>query len=152
LKLVIRISSIVFLLVAMSACSTLYQQLDPPKISVESFRTLPSGQGTPRFEIKLRVVNPNVVPLDIAGVSYSVEIMDRELITGVANDVPVIEAYGDEVVTLEAGLQLFELLRLLASLGTAPGDAVPYRLSAKMDFRGMVPTQRIEDSGEIRLN
>jgi LEA14-like dessication related protein len=118
----------VVLLVLVSACSTLYQQLDPPKVSVESFRTLPSEQGAPRFEIKLRVTNPNVVPLNIAGISYSVNIMDRELITGVTNEVPMIEAYGDGV------------------------DVLPYRFSAKIDFDGFVRTQRIEDSGEIRLN
>jgi LEA14-like dessication related protein len=132
-------------------CASLTPEFDSPKISLISLQNLPSDGSTPRFEIKLRVVNPNIQPLDIAGISYSVELLDKELITGVANDVPQIEGYGEGVVTLEAGLQLLELLRLMASLGTAGSEPLAYRFSAKIDFNGLMPTQRIEESGEITL-
>ncbi len=132
-------------------CASIVPELDPPKVTFESFDSLPSEGGVPRFEIKLRVSNPNKQTLDIAGISYSVEILDRELISGVTNDVPVIEGYTEEVVTLEAGIQLFQLLRLLAELGQTATDSLPYRFSAKIDFNGFVPTQRIEESGEITL-
>ncbi len=110
----------------------------------------PQG-GAPRFEIKLRIANPNKQTFDIAGISYGVEIQGQELISGVTNDVPVIEAYSEEVVTLEAGLQLFHLLRLLASLGMEPTDALEYRFLGKIDFKGFVPTQRVEETGTISL-
>lgn len=126
--------------------------IDPPKVSLESFRNLPSESGSPRFEVKLRIANPNTQSLDIAGISYSIEILDKELVNGVTNDVPVIEGYSEEVVTLEAGLQLFQLLRLLTSLGTSQSEALAYRFSAKIDFNGFTPTQRLVETGEITLN
>jgi LEA14-like dessication related protein len=136
---------------AVTGCASLQSEVDPPKVSLESFESLPSEGGTPRFRIKLRVSNPNKQSLDIAGISYSIELLDRELVSGVTNEVPLIEGYTEEVVTLDATLQLFQLLRLLAGLGRTPSDVLDYRFSAKIDFNGFIPTQRIEETGEIKL-
>jgi LEA14-like dessication related protein len=138
-------------LLMLSGCASITPDLDPPKVTLESFRALPTQGSAPRFEIKLRVANPNKQTLDIAGISYSVELLDKELISGVTNDIPIIEGYSEEVVTLEAGLQLFQLMRLLTSLGSSASDSLEYRFSAKIDFNGFVPTQRIEETGEITL-
>jgi LEA14-like dessication related protein len=138
-------------LITLSGCASIQPDLDPPKVSLESFKSLPSETGAPRFEIKLRVANPNKQTLDIAGISYSIELLGKELISGVTNEVPVIEAYTEEVITLEAGLQLFQLLRLLASLGQTQADTLDYRFLAKIDFNGFIPTQRIEEAGQITL-
>ena len=77
------------------------------------------------------MINPNEQPLDIVGISYSIELMDKELISGVTNDVPRIEGYAEGVVTLDANLQLFELLRLLASVGTSATTASFARSQAR---------------------
>ena len=133
-------------------CASLQPEIDPPKISLESFNPLPSSGGAPRFEIKLRIANPNNQRFDIAGISYGVEIQGKELISGVTNDVPVLEPYSEAMVTMEAGLQLFQLLRLLTSLGKDMSDSLEYRFSAKIDFNGFVPTQRVEETGTFTLN
>lgn len=144
--------AVIMWLLFLSSCATLTSDVDPPKVTMESFRSIPSETGAPRFEIKLRVINPNKQSLDVAGISYSVEILDRELFSGVTNEVPLIEGYSEEVVTLEAGLQLFQLLRLLTSLTTLESEALAYRFSAKIDFHGFTPTQRIEETGAISLD
>ena len=138
-------------LAILAGCASLPSDIDPPKVSLESFRSLPVKSRPPRFEIKLRVINPNKRPLDIAGISYSIELLDKEVITGVANNIPPIEGYGEGVVTLEAGLQLLEILRLMTSLGASQSDPLVYRFTAKIDFNGFMPTQRIEESGQIDL-
>ncbi|MEE4284311.1 MAG: LEA type 2 family protein [Pseudomonadales bacterium] len=146
-----RLTALVLLLLVFSGCASLQPEMDPPRVSLESFKALPADGGAPRFEIKLRIANPNKQSFDIAGISYSVEIQGQELISGVTNDVPVLEAYSEEVVTMEAGLQLFQLLRLLAGLGMEPTDALEYRFKGKIDFKGFVPTQRVEETGTINL-
>ena len=143
--------SLLMALFLLSSCASVTPELDPPKVTLESFGSLPAEGNTPRFEIKLRIANPNKQTLDIAGVSYTVSILDKELISGVSNDVPVIEGYSEGIVTLEAGLQLFQLVRLLTSLGSTTSDTLQYTLSAKIDFNGFVPTQRIKETGEITL-
>ncbi len=139
---------LVFLL---ASCAALQPEIDPPKVSLQSFKALPVEGAAPRFEIKLRIANPNKQSFDIAGISYSVEIQGQELISGVTNDVPPLAAYSEEVVTLEAGLQLFQMLKLLAELGMQPSDTLEYRFLGKIDFTGFVPTQRVEETGSIKL-
>jgi hypothetical protein len=136
----------------LAGCASLTPELDPPKISLISFRNLPLEGGTPRFEIKLRVINPNKQSLDIAGISYSVALLDKELITGVTNDVSPIEGYGEGIVTLNAEVQWLQLLSLMAAVGTTGSEPLVYRFAAKIDFIGYVPTQRLEESGEITIN
>ncbi|NQX88391.1 MAG: LEA type 2 family protein [Halioglobus sp.] len=136
----------------LTACAGIVADRDPPKVSLASFRSLPVESGAPRFEITLHVINPNAETLDIAGISYSIAIMDKELIVGVANDIAPIEGYGEGEVTLDAGLQLFEFVRLFTGLGDAGSKPLTYRFKAKIDFHGLMPTQRIEDVGEITLN
>jgi len=138
-------------LLLLGGCAGLPTSLDPPKVSMESFSSLPAESGAPRFLIKLRVQNPNQQTLDIAGVSYSIALMGQEVVTGVSNDVPVIEGYSEGIVSLEANLKLFQLLRLLASLGQAEANELTYRFTAKIDFKGLVPTQRVEEEGKISL-
>ena len=132
-------------------CASLVPELDPPKVTVESFDSLPSTGVGPRFQIKQRVANPNKKALDIAGISYTVELLGRELLSGVTNEVPLIEGYAEEVVTLEAGVNMFQFVRLLASLGKNQSEAFEYRFAAKIDFNGFIPTQRVEETGVLNL-
>ena len=150
-----HLHSSLFVLLLMSVfvtgCATLTTPMDPPKVSLGDFSSLPSEGAGPRFQIKLRVQNPNEQTLDIAGISYGIELAGQEVITGVSNDIPVIEGYSEGVVTLDAGLQLLQVLRLLASLGQTTGDELTYRFTAKIDFKGLIPTQRVEEEGQITL-
>jgi len=142
---------LLFAAIVLSGCATVLPDLDPPKVTIESVRSLPVEGSGPRFEISLRIVNPNSMALDIAGISYTMDLLDKEVISGVTNEVPVIEGYTEEVVTLEAGINLFEVLRLIGSLGGSRADELDYRFAAKIDFNGLVPTQRIEETGTIAL-
>ena len=139
------------LVLALSGCAAIAPDIDPPKVTVESVENIPSEGGAPRFRIRLRVINPNTESLDIVGISYGVEIMDEEVISGVTNEVPVIEGYSEGIVTLDAGLQVFQVVRLLTNLGKAHGDPLEYRFVAKIDFRGFTPTQHVEQTGQLAL-
>lgn len=148
-----RGATMLFLAFALlSGCASLAPELDPPKVSLLSFKTLPGSGAAPRFEIKLRVMNPNKQTLDIAGISYSVELLGKELISGVTNEVTPIDGYGEGVVTLDAELQLLQMVQLMANLGSKVAQPLAYRFLAKIDFNGFVPTQRVEETGEIKLN
>ncbi|MFV8817338.1 LEA type 2 family protein [Haliea sp. E17] len=139
------------LIVLLAGCTSLTAERDPPIVSLENFRALPSEGGAPRFEIVLRIANPNKEALDIAGIAYTVSVRERKLISGVSNEVPRIEGYSEETVTMQAGLELFQLLRLLADLGMEATDSLDYSFSAKIDFRGFIPTQRVAESGTLKL-
>jgi LEA14-like dessication related protein len=133
------------------ACAGLGKDVDPPRVSIENFRSIPGEGSGPRFEIDLRIQNPNAEALDIAGISYEIALQDIELVSGVSNDVPRLEGYSEEVVTLQSGLNMIQLIRFFAELGGGRKtlDKLEYRVSAKIDFKGFMPTQRIEETGVI---
>ncbi len=143
---------LLLVLLALGGCAGLQKEFDPPGVTVESFRSLPGSEGAPRFEIGLRVTNPNAQALEIVGIAYSIELLGKQVMEGVSNEIPTIEPYGEAQVTVTASLKLFQLLRLFASLGQEPTDAIDYKVSAKIDFAGLIPTQRVEQTGEIDLS
>lgn len=149
---VVQLLLVLLVALGLSACATLYGEMDPPSISIEDVSAVPADSGVPRFEVVLNVVNPNKRALDIAGIAYSLEILGKELVMGVTDEVPRIEGYSEEKVTLQAGVQLVGILRLMAALGTTPSEELDYRFSAKIDFEGFLPTQRVEETGKISLN
>ena len=122
-----------------------------PTVTINSFRTVPSDAGLPNFEIGLRVVNPNSIALPLRGVSYAVRLNDRELITGVSSDLPVIDAYGQGDVVLTATPNLFAGIRFITDLMNQSSGDVSYELEARLDVGRLFPDIRVTDRGSISL-
>jgi len=136
---------------ALGACAGMQPGYETPTVTVNSFRALPSEGMAPKFEIGLHVINPNRQALDLAGVSYSVRLEGRELLKGVANDLPRIEGYGEGDILLEASPNLFEGMRLISDLLTSPRDTFEYELEAKLDPGALSPAIRVRDRGQVSL-
>lgn len=142
---------VVGLAVILQACAGLRPGYETPTVTINSFRALPSQGALPNFEIGLHVVNPNREALKLRGVSYTVSLGGHELIKGVGNELPVIDAYGEGSLTLTASPNLFAGIRLVTDLMSSANDKVPYKLEAKLDVGRIQPAIRVSDSGEISL-
>lgn len=132
-------------------CAAMQPGYETPTVTVNSFRALPQQGGAPKFEIGLHVVNPNRQALDLAGIAYTVRLEDREILKGVASDLPVIEGYGSGDILLEAAPNLLEGLHLIRELITSPRENFRYELEAKLDPGGLRPSIRVRDKGEVSL-
>jgi LEA14-like dessication related protein len=137
--------------VLLGSCATLQTEFKEPSVSVTSFRALPSKGMAPRFEIGLHVTNPNRVALALEGLSYSVNIEGHQLLTGVANDLPVIEGYGEGDITLLATADLFNSISLISDLMRQPRDTFNYEIIATLDLGGMYPDIPVKKQGQISL-
>jgi len=143
--------SILVLLLLLCSCAGLQPQFETPSVSLTSFRLLPSAQLAPRFEIGLHVVNPNLVPLPLQGISYSVSLEGHQLLTGVTSDLPTIPGYGEGDILLQASADLFSGLRLLSELMAQPRETFNYELEAKLDIGRLLPSIRVKETGEVKL-
>lgn len=141
-------------LLGISGCAGMGGGYETPTVTVQSFRPVASGDasGLPQFEIVLHVVNPNLKPLELAGVSYTISLNGHDLIKGVSNELPVIEGYGEGSVTLRAGFNLFAGIQLFRSLMQQETDTFDYRFEAKLDPGAFRPKIRISDTGSISLS
>ena len=137
----------------LSACTGMRPGYEAPTVSVQSFRAVPSttGTGLPSFEIGLQVTNPNLEPLKLAGISYTVSLDGQDVIKGVGNELPVIEGYGEGTFTVTAGFNLMAGIQLMRSLMSKSGDTFDYAFEAKLDPGAFQRKIRIRDSGTISL-
>ena len=101
---------------------------ETPTETVQSFKPIASndGSGLPKFEIVLNVINPNLEPLELAGVSYTISLDGNDIIKGVGNELPVIEGYGEGSFTLTAGVNLLAGIGLFRSILNKEGDSFDY--------------------------
>lgn len=114
-------------------CATLNPNFEKPQVSVSSFKALPGSGMNPSFEIGLRVINPNNIDLNLKGISYSASIEGNQVFSGVANQLPIIPAYGEDEVKLQAQADLFSGLRLFADLLKPRKTPIGYSLKVKLD-------------------
>jgi LEA14-like dessication related protein len=135
----------------LAGCATLSPDFEQPSVSVSSFRMLPSNNIVPKFEIGLHVINPNRVPLKLFGMSYEVELEGHRVLTGVANELPQISAYGEGDVLLQAAPDLFSSISLFTDLMNQPREKFNFKFAARLDVGKFLPKIRVEKTGQIGL-
>lgn len=148
---IIRTCLAIFLLFLLPACAALQPVFETPEVQVTSFTILPSETLAPRFEIGLHVINPNMLALKLVGLTYSVELEGHRVLSGVNNDLPVIDGYGEGDVVLQVAADLVSSLALLTDLMSRPRETVTYDLKARLDVGALWPAIRINKTGAIAL-
>ena len=139
---------------SLSSCAGMGSGYEIPTVSVQSFRPIDSddGGGLPKFEIILHVINPNLDPLELAGISYSISLDNKELIKGVGADLPVIDGYSEGSFSVIAGFNVLAGIQLFRSLLEKDTDSFDYSFKAKLDPGAYKRKIRISDSGSISLS
>jgi len=148
------ISTLLIAAALLASCTGMGSGYEIPTVSVQSFRPIASdnGGGLPAFEIRLHVTNPNLEPLELAGISYTISLDGKDLIKGVGNELPVIEGYGEGTFTVTAGFNVMAGIQLFRSLMDKDGDSFDYSFRAKLDPGAYKRKIRIADSGSISLS
>ena len=138
---------VVFLL--LSACASIPSDFEQPGVSVTSFVPKNSTGITPQFEIILHITNPNREPLALQGMSYSIYLDGNKVMSGVSNDLPTIEPYGEAEVTLNATANLLGGFKLLTGLMNEYKEHVEYEFKAKLDVGLFMPRIDVIKKGTL---
>lgn len=146
-----RFMLINLILLLLSACASIPTDFEEPGLTVSSIALRNTNSITPQFDIMLHITNPNRVALNLAGISYSVALAGNKVITGVANDLPVVEAYGEADVPISAVVSLMGGIRFLNELMTRNPDQIDYVFDARLDIGNLRPRININKAGIISL-
>ncbi len=134
-------------------CVALQTDYETPSVSVSSFEAVPGEGVLPQFEIGLHIINPNRTALELRGVAYTVSIEGHKLLTGVSNDLPVIEPYGTGDVLLQGSVDGLSSISFFTYLIRSKNkDNFSYSLDAKLDAGTLYPIIRVNKKGKIALN
>jgi LEA14-like dessication related protein len=136
----------------LGGCSTLDQNHENPKVDVVGITKSEGASSALQFTIQLRIVNPNAEPLHLKGLYYELSLEGIEVVTGTAKDLPSIEGYSEEVVSVSSTASLFSSARLVQKLINEPQDMLNYELKAKLGTASSwMPSTTVVEKGEISL-
>ena len=140
-------------LLLLSACAVLDPNFKTPTVTLASVQPLQTTGLEQRFNIGLRVNNPNQNALNLVGISYAIELEGFEVITGAANNVPVIPAYGDTLINIEAAVGFMQGVKFIGALLNKTSPELGYKIKANLDtglpIIGILP---ITNSGVVNLS
>lgn len=95
---------------ALSGCAT-YPDRVPIEVYVANIEPL-AGEGLElRMMVKLRIQNPNDVPLQFNGVAMQMDVQGRPFASGVSDAAGVVPRFGETVVAVPVSLSVFGVAR-----------------------------------------
>ena len=135
----------------LAACAALtgYEPLQVNVVGVEPL----DGQGLEmRMLVKLRVQNPNDVPVDYDGVYLRLDVQGSTFATGVSDEHGTIPRFGEALVTVPVTVPTLNLVRqALGFMGNGqPPEKITYRLEGKLNGP-MFGSTRFQSQGELPL-
>lgn len=116
----------------LSGCAQLRYR-NPIAVSVVGVEPLP-GEGLElRMLTKLRIQNPNDLPLDFNGISIQIDIQDKRFATGVSDVAGSVPRFGETIIAVPVSVSA---LRFASQIfGTMTGDhrgRLAYVMSGKL--------------------
>ena len=146
--------ALVLWILAVAGCAGIgLDDFDKPDVELLSLEPLPGRGLEARFLLRLRIVNPNPVKLDIDGLAYEVFLRESKVLSGASNERVVVDAYGEGEAGLEVAAGMLGSLSLLRDLMSQPADSgIPYRLNAKISRRGIGGALRVSREGMLDLS
>jgi len=139
--------------VLMAACSTMPKDFEAPRVNIADLTPKEMAIFEQRFDVKLRIQNPNDMDLSINGLRFDIELNEREFANGMSGERVTVPRFGSQAVDVEVFTTLASFLRQVQDLNTGTGQKVRYRLkgTAFVDSPGTFKAP-FDEKGEIELN
>ncbi len=141
----------------LGGCAAMHGLKEDPKISIADIRIQDMKAMEGVFLIKLRVINPNDVPLDLHGIVCDLEVDGRKFASGIADSQQVVPAYGTETVPVLVYASVLDMVSSVVGLihtgdaTASKGKPLPYTLKGTVGVgvRGFEKQVPFTSSGEL---
>ncbi|HTK85935.1 MAG TPA: LEA type 2 family protein [Patescibacteria group bacterium] len=111
--------------------------LQTPAVTLSDIR--PSGRMTAfeqRYDVALRIQNPNQIDLPLDGLSYAVALNGQDFARGVSHDRETIPALGEGIVHVMVSSNALDWIRQIAEIQAHPDTNPSYKVSGTIYVRG----------------
>jgi LEA14-like dessication related protein len=115
---------------ALTGCATL-SGLDAPRVNLSNITPQDMTLFEQKFLVQLRIQNPNDVPLEVKGMTFSLDLNGKSFATGLSNQQVTIPRFGSELVEVEVFSGLTGILKQVQVLAASKTPAFTYRLRGK---------------------
>jgi LEA14-like dessication related protein len=145
-----KVSLLSALLCLTSGCASMGRR-DPVEAYVVGVEPLQGAGLEFRMLVKLRVQNPNDMPIAYDGVSVSMNVQGKRFATGVSDAAGTISRFGEAVIDVPVSISAFRLVgRAMEVLGTQGTDKIEYELRGKLAGPAF-NSVRFNSKGEMKL-
>jgi LEA14-like dessication related protein len=101
--------------------------------------------------VKIRVQNPNDLPVQYTGAALALDLNGRNLATGVTAELGTVPRYGEAVFTIPVTISAFDMARqIFAFMNPENQNQIRYRVRGKLEG-GFFGTRRFSDEGVFEL-
>jgi LEA14-like dessication related protein len=145
-------STLLIAVASLLAACALAPGRDPLQVNVAGIESL-SGEGFEfRMLVKLRVQNPNDVPVEYDGVYLRLDVLDKTFATGVSDERGNVPRFGEAIIAVPVTVSTLNLARQVLGMvsGGKPPERIHYRLEGKLNGPAFAST-RFESQGELTL-
>jgi LEA14-like dessication related protein len=146
-----RCAAALLLVALLAGCAGVGTRLETPDIAVTSLRLAEAGLLEQRFDVRLRVTNPNPVPLPLEGLSSRLMVSGVEIGSGVARPDRQLEAYGETEVGVSLRTGTLAIAELLRRWREDPGEAIDYRIEGRVGLGMLAPDLSFSREGSVPL-
>jgi LEA14-like dessication related protein len=137
-------------LLSLGGCAGMFGH-EPLRVTVAGMEPL-AGQGMEmRFNLKLRVQNPNDAPIDYNGVSVELDLNGKQFASGVSDASGSVPRFGESVIAVPLTVPAFAAVRQAFGLiDSAQSGQLPYVLRGRL-AGGVTGGTRFLDQGTLSL-
>lgn len=145
----IRRVGVLLLALMLAGCATL--QMQTPDVLLAGVKMLPSEGMAPRFEVRLRLVNPNENPLKFKGGSFRLYLQDTRIASGVINNPDPVPAFGESELVATASGDVLGGISLVRKLMGGNPESFEYRIDISLSREGSLLPLTATRSGRFDL-
>jgi LEA14-like dessication related protein len=136
-----------------ASCSTMPRDFEVPHVNIVSMTPKEMAVFEQKFDVQLRIQNPNDMELGVKGLRFDIELNDREFANGMSGQRITVPRFGSEIVDVEVFTTLGSFLRQVQGFGASAGNKVRYRLKGTAFVEAPSTFKApFEEHGEIDLN
>lgn len=132
-----------------AGCTNL-RHLETPEVVVTSIRSLDATMLEQRFEVGLRIYNPNNRELKIDGVDFELDVNGRRLARGAGATDLTLPRLGEAETTVRASTSVLDIARQVMAAGQS--ETLSYTLSGRIHLgSGLGGSLPFKKSGELNV-
>ena len=139
------------LMVGLASCSALTSKPESPRVTLVGLKLVSVELLEQRYQVSLRVKNPNAFELPVRGVDFRLDINSQAFADGVSSQPVDVPAYGENVIELEVSSNLLQVFRQFQLLQESESPGFEYRISGSMATGVYGQKLPFDYSGELQL-
>ena len=133
-----------------TACATTGRYPESPRVSLTGIQAKDMTLLEQRYNLQLRIMNPNDTAIPVEGMSYSIEINGREFAYGVSNTSVSIPPFGEALLDVEVVSNLLNIMQQVQQMQGEQHESLKYRLTGKISLADSPARLPFDYQGELQ--